>query len=88
MPVRAVVTSNKAPSPEQPTPRQTALVSPARYRLLVSMLTIYAYGLVALAVAPTLFPVRHPPAWVTVSEIGLAMVFLALAFYIAPSGGD
>jgi hypothetical protein len=81
-----VVTSNKPASPEQPVAHQTATVSRARYRLLIRMLTNYGYGLIALALAPTLFHVRQPPAWVTVSEIGLAMVFLALAFLIAPRG--
>ena len=32
----------------------------------------------------TLFSVRQPAVWVTVSEIGLAKVFLAMAFFIAP----
>jgi len=73
------VTSNKAPSPEQP-----AAVSPERYKLLISMLKTYAFALVALATAPTLFPVRQPPAWVTISELTIAILFIALAFFIAP----
>lgn len=81
-----MVNPDKNASPEQPAPCQTASGSRARYRLLCSLLTIYAYGLVALAVASTLFAVRHPPGWVTVSEIVLAMVFRALGFYIAPRG--
>jgi hypothetical protein len=81
-----VVTSDKPASPEQPAPRQTSAASRARYRLLHSLLTTYASGLVALAVAPTLFPVRQPTAWTTVSEFWLAIVFLVFAFFIAPRG--
>lgn len=78
------MTTNKAPSPDQPVPRPCAWMSQARYRLLCSVLTNYAFGLIALAVAPTLFPVRQPPIWATFSEIGLAIVLLSLAFLIVP----
>jgi hypothetical protein len=50
------------------------------------MLTTYAFGLVALAATQTLWPVRHPPIWITFGEIGLVVVFLAMAFFIAPRG--
>lgn len=81
-----MVNPAKNASPMQCAPGQTTPVSRARYRLLCSLLTTYTYGLVVLAMAPALFPVRHPPAWVTVSEIGVAMLFLAMAFFIAPRG--
>jgi len=88
MPVRAVMTFNQTPSPEQPVPRRTVPLSRARYRLLCSMLTGYAHLLVALAVAPTLFPVRQPPVWEAIGEIVTAMAFLAMAFFVAPCGDD
>jgi hypothetical protein len=81
-----VVKDNEVPAPGRLGPRQSVAISRARHRLLCSTLTIYAYGLVALAVAPTLIAMPQPPVWITVGEIGLAMGLLALAFYIAPTG--
>ena len=78
------MTSDKHPSQERPAPGLVSPASRARYRLLCSMLTTYAYGLVAVAMAPTLIPVRQPPTWVTLSELGLAMAFLAMTVFIAP----
>jgi len=82
------MTSNKGDLPDQPLPRQSAPMSQARYRLLCSVLTNYAFGLIALVVAPTLIPVRQSPVWITFGEIGLAMIFLALALLIAPRGEE
>ena len=82
------MTSDKHPSQERPAPGLVSLASRARYRLLCSMLTTYAYGLAALAVAPALIPVRRPPMWISVGELGLALALLALAFLIAPRGQD
>jgi hypothetical protein len=76
--------SDKDPSTEPPGPPQPAPASRARYQLLCSMLTTYGYGLVGLAVAPAVIPVRQPPITITLSEIGLALAFLAAASFIAP----
>jgi len=51
-------------------------------------MTTYAFGLVAQAVAPYLIPMRQPPIWATLTEIGLALVLLAMAVFIAPKGQD
>lgn len=80
------MTSDRHPSRERPAPRLVSPASRARYRLLCSMLTTYGYGLVALAVAPAVIPVRQPPIAITLSEIGIALVFLGLAVFIAPKG--
>jgi hypothetical protein len=80
----AVVTSNKVLSPEQPAARQAAKMSPARCRLLCSMLTNYAHLLVALAVASTVVTKWQQPVWIIAGEIGLAIVFLGLAFFLVP----
>jgi hypothetical protein len=80
------MTSDNGSSPVQLTPRPTTRASRARYRLLCSMLTTYGYGMVGLAVAPAVIPVRQPPIWISVGELGLAIVFLATAFFIAPRG--
>jgi hypothetical protein len=80
-----VVTSNKAPSSGQPASHRGTPMSRGRRRLLCSTLSTYGHGLVAFAVVSALFPAHQPPAWVRVSEIGLAMIFLALAFFIAPN---
>jgi hypothetical protein len=80
------MTSDKSPSRELPVPGRVSPASRARYRLLCSMLQTYAFGLLALAAAPTLFPVPQPPLWLTVGEIALAMAFLALIFFVAPKG--
>ena len=63
--------------------------------MLGSLLRMYAFGLVAFAVTQTLFAKRQPPNWVTLGELGLAMVFLGVALFIAqraygntPTGPD
>jgi hypothetical protein len=83
-----VVTSNKVPSAERPAPHRTGSISRGRRRLLCSMLTNYAHGLVALAVASTVFSAWQQHVWTTFGETAIAIAFLAIAFFIMPSEGD
>jgi hypothetical protein len=48
------------------------------------MLTNYAHLLVALAVASTVVTKWQQPVWIIAGEIGLAIVFLGLAFFLVP----
>ena len=73
-------------SPKSTAPRPITPASRARYRLLTSMLTTYSFGLVALSVAPMLFPVWQPPAGVTIGELMVAFGLLSVALLIAPRG--
>jgi hypothetical protein len=52
------------------------------------MLTNYAHGLVALAVASTVFSAWQQHVWTTFGETAIAIAFLAIAFFIMPSEGD
>jgi hypothetical protein len=79
-----MMSSDKNASPQRSGSHLTSPPSRARYRLLCSLLTTYAYGLVGLAVAPTLIPVQQPPVWVTIGELVTSMLLLALAWLIAP----
>jgi hypothetical protein len=50
------------------------------------MLTTYGYGLVLLAIAPHVLPIKQSSVWVATSEALLAVVFWTLALLLASRG--
>jgi len=81
-----------APIPEPTAPAVTkkrSHAARARWKLAVSMLQTYAWGLIGLACLQSALHAHRPVSlWVIAVEMGVALALMALAIWLAPRGEE